>query len=457
MFSEPVVNESVDIKLFNSSVSADVYLTESGSIHVDLPTRIEVDPEQEAEDFLGVENIKKYNFSGTNSSNTQIYLQDALIHPGMDIGSVTKYFVNNITPREIIIDSSNGTAFVDKEITIQIDMMSFLPSNPQIDHLEDQPLLEYGDWSIYGYSMDDREDRVDLIKEYKRHLRTATIEIQQQINGPASRQVKKALDKLEPIGELVSFPQGVEPIPIRAQITKIDDQKYNERYEHWFSYYSGNIGHAFLGQNLSWGDLQDYLSESYEDYVDKRDSYRLNMILSWYLDSINTTRTVDARLASICSGIELFAKRYSDHGPEYTKTRDRIGYLVDTLDVETEDLAEFSGTYNSSQLDTTDNKRLQERSGGIVKYRYVRRLLDVINKYLDEGNPEYTHEYFYSYSRQYVVHGDNLKITDDELYRDHEAAHVLFQRLLRNQLLDNSNLDNYQNLKNLSAEDSRIM
>lgn len=417
MFSQPIISEPVNIELFDATTPADICLTESGSIDVEFPEHVEVNPGEEVEDFMGTEGMKTYDFEGTYDSNTSIEFRNVLIHPSMKLGS-GKRFIKDIHPREIILDSSSGTTIVNEEVTVQIDMMCFLPSNPQSDYVEDEPLLEHDIWTIYGHSLEDREDRIDLIKKYKRHLRTATVEIQQQINGPPSRQVEKALDKLNPLRELISFIQGVEPTPIRAQITDVDGETYSEKYEHWFSYYSKSIGNAFLGANFIWGDLRDYLDESYEDYIDKRDPYHLNMVISWYLDSINTTRTLDTRMASICSGIELFAKRYSDHGPRYTKTRDRVGYLVNTLRIETKDLAKFSGTYDSSK--------------------------------------RYNHEYFYSYSRQYVIHGDNLKITSDELYKDHEATLTLFQRLLRNQFLDSDNLDNHFRLNSLSAEDNRL-
>jgi len=124
---------------------------------------------------------------------------------------------------------------------------------------------------------------------------------------------------------------------------------------------------------------------------------------------LNSTRPVEGRYLSVCSAIELLAKRYSDLYNQQSRTQDRIEYLVDRLGVETEDLAEFAGTTKKSLSSV----------------------------------------YFYSHSRQYVVHGDNNP-TWRELRNDFEAALTLLQRIIRNQLIGSiDELSNYDELANI--------
>ncbi|QCS43901.1 hypothetical protein [Natrinema versiforme] len=445
MFSESIIEETVEVDIFGVKADVDIRLTESGSIEATLPEMVQVDGPIEND---------LYDFEGKKNSNTQVeLLKCSVSESGRFVaGEPSKFYASSISPSEIIIDSSGGNAIVNEEVTVEIDVLCFLPSNPFIDSVEELPLLERDDWSIYGESLDDRETRVGLIKEFKRPLRTATIEVRQEVNGPPSRQVEKALEQIQEVVELTSFIQGVEPTPFRARVTAVDGDEYSERYEEWFTKYRRSIGCAFTDSNFIYADLRDYLDEAYDDYLDNREPYRLHMVISWYLDALNATRTLDTKMASICSGTELFAKRHSDHGPGYYKTRNRIGYLVNKLCVETEDLAEFSGTYDTSYSQASDGNN---NTVGVWS-KCVQKLFSILNLDSDEEEVNYTHEYFYSYSRQYVIHGDNLKITNDELYRDYEATLTLFQRLIRNQLLDIENLENYNKLSNLNPEDSRV-
>lgn len=451
MFSDPIITDSVDIDIFDTTTPAQIELTEGGSIEVEFPDPVEVNPGSEEQSIMGSDTPKAYEFKGTAKSGTDVTLQNVIIHPSMEVDEDTSFFVRGIDSSELIIDSSGGSPIVDKEVTVEIDMMSFQPSNPQRDHVENQPLLTRNDWTIYGHSLSDRKERIKQIKEFQQPLRTATIEIQQEVNGPPSRQVEKALEKLEEIIELVSFIQGTEPAPIRARVTTVDGQQYPHRYEEWFSTYRQSIGHSFVGSNLIWGDLRLFLDDAYDDYLNKRDKYRLNLVISWYLDALNTTRTIDTKMASLCSGIELFAKRYSDHGPGYYETKKRIGYLVNEIGVDTKDLAEFSGTYDITEGEQDSNKSIVDE---ILESDFLQKVLASVTGD-STGDVNYGHEYFYSYSRQYVVHGDNLRISFDELFKDYEATKTLFQRLLTRQLLGGRNLENYPNLGSLFPEDSR--
>ncbi|MCO8268832.1 hypothetical protein NKF06_20205, partial [Haloferax sp. AB510] len=156
------------------------------------------------------------------------------------------------------------------------------------------------------------------------------------------------------------------------------------------------IGGAFKTERLVWGnEFLQYLDVAYNNYNSHvQDELRLRHVLGYYWDALNSTRPVEGRYLSVCSAIELLAKRYSDLYNQQSRTRDRIEYLVNELQVETDDLADFAGTSDRAASST----------------------------------------YFYSFSRQYVVHGDNNP-TWSELRDDFEAALTLLQRIIRNQLV----------------------
>ncbi|USZ71257.1 hypothetical protein [Natronosalvus halobius] len=423
MFSEPIERKSVKVDLFDTSADVEVCLTESGSINTNIPEKVAIDPDEDVNDFFGKNEPKLYKFNGETDSGVSVEFQKTILGTNITLGPNGGLFVKEMSPAIMVFNSSENFPIVNSKVTVEFDFLCLKPTIPFIERSEPVTLLERDGWSISAESLEDREERVDLIKEYRRPLRTATLEVTQEVSGPPCIQVERALDTLGDIIELLSFVQGVKPCPFRARVTRIDGQETDFRYEKWITNYSKAVGHAFVGPRIVWSsDITQFLDEAYDDYAEgSRDRYRLNMVINWYLDALNNTRTIDAKFASICSGIELLAKRYSDLGPEHSATEDRIKHLVNELGVEVRDLAEFAGSFENSKLD----------------------------------DDEYANEYFHYQARQYVMHGDNLRIPSNGLFKDYEAGIRYFQRLLRNQLVDPGDLDKYSSLSELMPEDNR--
>lgn len=425
MLEKVVDSEVVEIEVFDSTANAEVELTESGSITVEFEEKIEVSPAKGFEDRISGQEVgNPQTFTGRTESGAVVEFGDAIVSPSMTIGSGGhRYFVNGIRPSTVFFDSSGEEALVDEEVTVEIDLLSLGPSHPFIEDVEEIPLLEREEFSMSMSALPDMKDRIEHIKESRSPLRTGSIQVTQQVNGPPERQIEAALETSLDVLELLSFAQGVLPSPIRAEVVQVGDEEPEFMAKKWVPIYQKSVGHAFIGERVVWGqDTQRFVDEAYDGYVEElREKYRIHMVLSWYLDALLGARSIDSKFASICSGIELLAKRHSDLGPEHGQTEERIVHLVDKLDVEVRDLAEFSESYEDSKLD-------------------------------DE---EYANEYFYNQTRQYVMHGDNLGTTIDELFRDYQAGLRLFQRLIRNQLIGTESLDVYNQLGELEAEDKR--
>ncbi|MDG5761904.1 hypothetical protein QA600_21520 [Natronococcus sp. A-GB1] len=425
MFDKVVDSEVVNIDVFDTTAEAEVKLTEGGSITVEFDGKVEVLAPQGFEDRISGEEVgRQRTFTGRTESGAVVEFADAIDSPSIKFGSGGfRYFINGIRPSTVFFDSSDEEALVEEKVTIEIDLLSFGPSNPFIEGIEERPLLERDEFSMSISTLQDMKDRIEHIKESRSPLRTGSIQVTQQVNGPPERQIEAALETSLDVLELLSFTQGVFPSPIRAEVVRVGDEEPKFTAKKWVPIYRKIMGHGFVGGRIVWGqDTERFLDEAYDGYVEElREKYRIHMVLSWYLDALLGARSLDSKFASICSGIELLAKRHSDLGPEHAKTEERIIHLVDKLDVEVRDLAEFSESYEDSKLD-------------------------------DE---EYANEYFYNQTRQYVMHGDNLGTTVDELFRDYQASLRLFQRLIRNQLIGTDSLDEYSQLGELEAEDKR--
>lgn len=425
MLDNVVDSEVVEIEVFDATAEAKVGLTEGGLINVDLEQKVEVSPPQGFEDQISGEEVgTQHTFTGRTGSGAVVELVDAIVSPSMKFGSEGfRYFVNKIRPSTVFFDSSGKEALVDEEATVKIDLLSFGPSRPFIEDVEESSLLDREEFSMSMSTLPDMKNRIEYIKESRSPLRTGSIQVTQQVNGPPERQIEAALETSLDVLELLSFVQGVFPSPIRAEVVQVGDEEPEFTAKKWVPIYRNSVGHAFVGSRIVWGqDTERFLDEAYDRYIEElREKYRIHMVLSWYLDALLGARSLDSQFASICSGIELLAKRHSDLGPKYAQTEDRIVHLVNKLDVEVRDLAEFSESYEDSKLD----------------------------------DKEYANEYFYNQTRQYVMHGDNLGTTVDELFRDYQAGLRLFQRLIRNQLIGTESLDEYSQLGKLNAEDKR--
>lgn len=422
-FDNPLDTENIELQVLDSVVDAEAVLTEGGDIDIELVEDVEFTPPEDYDSRMaGEEQGRQYTFEGNSESGHSVEARNAIITPKIE--GLSRYMVHGLRASEIIFDSSGGDAIVNKEVTVEIDMMNFAPRPPFVGDLENLVLLERDDFEATMSLPEDIEERIDLIKESKRSLYTGTVRVTQEVNRDGILQIENALESLTDINELLSFLQGVYPSPIRGQIVSIDGHSPDFECKKWCPIYNDSIGHGFKGERIIWGgDASTFIEEAYDNYVtEKKEKYALNMVFSWYLDALLQNRSLDSRFASICCGIELLAKRHSDLGPQHSSTEDKIVHLVNELDVEVRDLAEFSDSYSDSKLD-------------------------------DDG---YSNEYFYNKTRQYVMHGDNLPPDFDELYKDYLASLKLFQRLLRNQLVDSNSLGKYSNsMSNIEIKDKR--
>lgn len=418
MLSENFISETGFVGIGEERSEIELRLTEAGSVDVKLKQEAQIQNDLKVDEDGKVldEHPEFRELEGELASGEDLKLSGVLFKKTSKFGVEVDMRVTDIKePTEVLIDSGDWDSIVDKRVTLEIDMMCCTMLPPIKYRIQ---LIQQEDWSLWCSPSDDIKERIDEIKKYKTPIRTATLELEQEVNGTPEVQIREAMDKVTYLAELMSFAQGVLPTPIRVRITKIDGQTLEDRrYEKWITNYQTDIGHAFKERRICWGgDMKKFLNEAYEPYVNEvREDYCLKIVLSWYLDGLNATRTIDSQIASFCSGIELLAKRHSDLGPNHSSTEERIKHLVNTLDVETEDLAEFSATFDDSS-----------------------------------GKAE---EYFHHYIRQYVVHGDNLnQVGVEELVREREACLRLMQRLLRNQLIDQDSLDDYAELSELEPE-----
>jgi hypothetical protein len=130
-------------------------------------------------------------------------------------------------------------------------------------------------------------------------------------------------------------------------------------------------------------------------------------------------RTVNARIASIAAGMEVLAERYAAHDETVGgATADKIRNLVTSLDVDVDDLAAFSETFKDT--------------------------------------PDGTKEYFYSNSRNSVLHNERDDMPFDNVFTDYEAAITLFRRVLVNEFVLDEERDRYMSLLDLSPTDQRF-
>jgi hypothetical protein len=405
------IEETAEIEVFGESVGVDVYLTESGTLDAELEHPVEVSERPE---------FGSHDFEGTNEEGIPVTLEDTFIpKTSTEVGPGVTHTIDSISPQRVVIGDTTTEPYVGDEITLEFDMLCFEQNNPMIDSFEDIPLLEREDWVAYATSYEDAGERIEYIKEYRTPVRTGRIEFQQFVNGPPKVQFQCAEERLLRMVELISFLQGVGPAPVRAQLTEVNGEPVDGCV--WLlSGYRTDMGHMFKGERILWhNDLREFLDESYDEYVNTlREKYALNVAVSWYLDSLNSTRTIDSRFSSLVNGIEVMAKRYSEHGPRHSGTKDKIRYLVNELEVDTTDLARYSPTFNDDKIGEEDGYQ----------------------------------EYFYNRSRQHVVHGEHFQSIDSQdLFMDYEATLVLLRRLLRNQLIDVDDMSNYSSICDLNV------
>ncbi len=421
------------IEINGKYVDIEIKVTEGGSLTVD---NLESPRFDISGSFMKNFNETFKKLRGETSDGIPIMLSNSFVSYDLNRS------VEKILPLEVSIDETDNYVSQEGEnVKIKFDII-----NQKFSSYEGKTLIKKPKWEASGYSLEDMDDRIKYIREHKTPVRTGEIIINQRdVTGNISHQFDKAQDRLEKLLELVRFAQGVGPSYIRAELESVNSIDECLKYT---KYYSTNakIGGIFKKELVNENNQQQYLEKAYDNFDNHiRNNLRLKMVLGYYLDAINITRSIEGRLLSVCSAIELLAKRYADYDGTSTKTRLKIEHLVDELNVETSDLAKYSITYKNRKGNkgNTQSSRRNNENSFLTKIK--RKFSPITSKlFTKSDNKNYVSEsYFYSYSRQYVVHGDNTP-TFDELKRDYFAALALLQRIIRNQLLKS-----YQNIPRL--------
>lgn len=359
--------------------------------------------------------------------------------------------------QEIEIDGIGEKAFVDEEVVVKFDVLCFLPYYPIIHKPNSIPILEREGWEAVGEFADQINSREDYIKKRRHPLRTSTVKLtQEDQNGPPKVQVEKALSRITDILDIASFVLGVGCSPCKIEIEKRD-----ESYTRILTT-QRNIGSSFTGNQLVWGSVGDLIDLAFDSYSSNSgNDYKMESVIGFYLDSINVTRTVEGQLSTLFNGIELLAKRYSDYGPQFASTPKRLEHLVSTLDVDVADLARNSKVYpedfiNNDHRSGWREKLLTHLLSRMRRGNRLPTLSDILEQKMIRNEP--IPEYFYSKTRQYIVHGDNQSTFDgryDLLVADLESSKVFMQRLIRNHLFGKLDEDTYPRLGELEPNEFR--
>lgn len=410
--STKVESLEAQIEIEDKTVDIEISITEGGKIEIDVIHSPKFEPSPE---IIEGKLQDKGTLEGTTSDGEKIKLLNAITTFSLKIGYVKIAQISS--PKIEIYQNEDKNIEKGTGVKIKFDVLCLKHFHPH--NVRDEiTLLSQSDWKISASPLSDLDDRIEFVKSYKSPLRTIELNIAQDIPGDSSHQMDEAEKKVDKLLELAGFVQGVGPSYVRAELTSIDGDPVESRDEdvRYKKYYteSCNIGGGFKFGKIVWGDeYQEYLEEAYDSYDNEvRNDLRLNMVIGYYWDALNITRPIEGRFLSVCSAIELLSQRYSDLYETQSGTQEKIEYLIDELDVETADLANLSGTFAKSP----------------------------------------SQDYFYQYSRIYVVHGDNNP-SQEELRDDFFAALTLLQRIIRNQLLKQSKLDVYDTLSELGPID----
>mgnify|MGYP005849347797 FL=1 len=423
MFNDAITTESVllDNDTDGESGVVDLSLTESGDITGDVTG--DVEPSETVEESFGQVTGSQPpqfdEFHGETRDGVPVTLEKVITSTEFD-GRDGTTRVTGITPSVVVFDSAPDNAFVGEDVTIEFDVLNFRTPNTWFPQPDDTPLLERDEFSIQSHRVDGFEERIQQIKEYRRSLRTAMVTLTHSVNGPVDIQFDHASCTLQPAIWLIAFVQGVFPAPVRARITAVDGDTVSWTYERWMTTWRDDLGHAFSGGRIDGAnDMRVFLDHGYDRFVERAEQYRYQRCISWYLDAMLSDRTVNARIASIAAGMEVLAERYAAHDETVgSATADKIRNLVTSLDVDVDDLAAFSETFE----DTSDG----------------------------------TKEYFYSNSRNFVLHNERDDMPFDNVFTDYEAAITLFRRVLANEFVLDEERDRYTSLLNLSPTDQRF-
>lgn len=420
MFDNSVDSVTATVDAYDSRGEMEFILYENGTVGGESVETFAV-PEA-AKDFKAITNdnkpIPQGDFHAEIAEGGEITLLDARVGMKRQGFQWKNTQITQLHPRRLQIDSHDNEPIIDSSVTVEIDLLNAKCLPRPRSEPRGLPILERDSWHVNIEPVNGHWNRIDLIQERKQPLRTSKLIVEQHDDWPPRIQLQRALERIEPVLWLFAVAQGVLPAPIRASITAIDGKSPPWRCESWITDHRQSVGCAHTGHpSPDWSEARILFNDGYETYLNELDEETFNRTVSWYIDALIYGRTVDARMASLASGIEQLAESHRARDKESGVTADKIKNLIDKLEVEFKDLAEFSGTFPECAL--------------------------------DGSYPDKKPEYFYSKSRNFVLHGDE-KVDSQELVLDYEATLWLFRRILVRQFITDKNHEDLDRLSDLS-------
>jgi len=466
MFTDSITSETLTIDGPDTTGEIKLTLTEAGEITSSVTGYIPApEPATDSLAQLAGNTAPQYHdFHGEALDGTGAMITGAVTES--DYTDSSDGSLTDIRPASATFNSAPDTPFVDQSVTIKFDMLNFRAPKYIFPQPDDLPLLTRDGLTFHSDRLSDFDDRLNLIKEYRRSLRTGTITLTQAVNGPVDRQLNKALSSLRPVTWLLAFVQGVYPAPIRARITEVDDDSIAWTYERWMTTWRNDIGNAFT-ERIDWAnDARVFLDDAYDRFDDRADDYRYRRCISWYLDAL-LDRTIDCRVASIAAGIEILAERYaaysdgpvdSDGESEYENSRVfRVSEVLRDVLACLRNVADENESFESNREKDDDSK-------GKTAAR-IQHLVQELNVNVDDlvefsesfdSNPGAVDEYFYATTRNFVLHNARDEHPFDSVFTDYEASLTLFRRILFKELTGCVEHNRYTGLSDLMPTDQRF-
>jgi hypothetical protein len=285
------------------------------------------------------------------------------------------------------------------------------------------------DWSVVLKPLYDYYDRIEYIQNHHNLVRTTRTESTVSgIYGDSRRVVDFVSDRINELSWLLSYIQGTLPSATVFRISEGSQLAYAR-----FNQIHSNIGSSCSQGHLLFrtpSEIPLYLDRAYENYLDQRQSLRLDEVIGYYIDALNTRRAIQPRFVNLCIAIEMIADKYED---DLGSTEKQIQFLIDDLDIKFRDLLRPDASYPTEYLPSLyheHQRNLTERRN-FSSPTTLRILQDAL------PSPEMkVAEYFWYRSRNQVIHGGS-KLSQRQIMVDYELLIVLLRRILRDVLLQN--------------------
>lgn len=311
----------------------------------------------------------------------------------------------------------------DKEVIIEFDVLCFQPNIPATnqrdseireyteENVDDRPkekqylYIESDNFEIYGVPFTNTTDRIDIVENEGKRMRTAKIRVNQEKHGTLCHHINSVEHEVQKLLELSQLVQETTPQFVRAKAVSIDGTPIEDLDPHYEKLKTGrtaNAGGRFsqYPSTVVERNFPEYIRQAYENYTPHvRERLHLRQVLGYYVDARDPDRPIEPQLLSTCSAIELFSLWHAREDEVSGKTGEKIQHTVNKLNVNTNDLAE-----------------------------------EVVPNPDELSHPEY----FWKRARNHVAHGDP-ELPPHDLSVAQRTALILLKRLIRNQLLGDKN------------------